>query len=193
MKNIKNVLVATFFAASAASVFPAEASGIGCFPWCSSKSAVVSQKDLAHVGALTQRKLALDRICALQNKAADKKCVRAYKHEDFRKACAVLTENGFPEYYLDEDEHKILVYEERGEIKGVSISSPVKGEIYLLSVGRSYKRQGVGSALVYANMYAMKKNHNVGLVSLISKTEAKPFYEKLGFTFVGDTGSYSLK
>ena len=199
MKNFKKLILFTAFALSASLILPAEASKATCwsrFTSCFSAAPQSSAQDLEHARYLASRRVALGRIRALQESAevAPKKFVRPYKTADFRQAYAVLAENGFDDYYLQSEEHKALVFEECGEIKGVCVSMLATGYIYALSIGNSYKRQGVGSALVYATMYAMKKDYDVNSVSLITRADTKGFYEKLGFEFTdGPAGRRALE
>lgn len=196
MKNLKKLMIFLGMIASSSCILSSQKSPATC--WQSFTACFrphVSAEDIDRA----RKQASLAKIRALQNSygVAPGKFVREYTDADRRQASAIFAENGFSaEMYLPHGNKKtsntVLVYEQDDYIKGVCSFMPEHGYIHGLSVGSAYKRQGIGSALVYAAMYDCKSNHDASFVSVMSSSDAKPFYGKLGFTFISDTGRRSL-
>lgn len=186
MEIFKKLTLLSSFIISAASLLPA-AGGASSSWWCCGSSSV-SVQDSAYRLQVARTVEALDRIRALQNKpgVAPKEGVMGYSSEDFSQAVEILTSNDLLSYYLeglDPKKHKVFVYKQGILVKGVCVFEPQIGKIHALAVCKDMQKSGIGSALVYAVMYALKKDFRKDSIELVSRYESMAFYEKLGFVF----------
>lgn len=90
-----------------------------------------------------------------------------------------------------------LVAIKQGCVAGYIGSQTVLGESDMLNlaVGESYRRQGIGRALVTALCEALKKNGStcITLEVRASNEAAKALYESLGFQIAGRRPNYYLR
>ena len=110
-------------------------------------------------------------------------------------------ESGCLNRYWTNGEERILLAEDESVVAYLSIEvhhEPEADDIYLddLSVTESYRRHGIGSALIHeAEVYA----HEIGIKHILfhvekSNTEAFRLYERLGYKVFRDDGNrYMMK
>ena len=135
----------------------------------------------------------LSRIVALQDTVADKNCVRSYIPADYDQTYRVLQESMLGWFLKYEKSGGVaLVYEKDARILGACVFEPTNGYIHALAVSRDVKRQKIGSALIYATMYNVCKNHDGKNLFVCSYESSIPFYKKLGFTFDNRDGILNI-
>ena len=89
-------------------------------------------------------------------------------------------------HYLQRNPTTCFVTEEAGALVGTVLSGHDgrRAFIYHLAVAASYRRQGVGKALVEAALEALRAEgiHKAALVVMANNTAGNAFWEQLGFT-----------
>jgi ribosomal protein S18 acetylase RimI-like enzyme len=98
---------------------------------------------------------------------------------------------------LNNPEHKVYIAHIREKACGVIIIHPngLAGSPYIksIAVDKEYRSSGVGSALIRfaENQYQSKSRYLFLCVSSFN-TRARSFYERLGYTFIGELKDYVI-